>query len=196
LTGSLFQLNWTDIQQTVTLPRCFITITTNAGAARARGGELELSGHPWDPLELRFGVGFDNALITNEGFSQQQAGSRVYQIPRWTWVAAGTYSHALGGGLAGFLTLSLNHVGDSVSGTSGIGTGLTRPCYTILNGRMGLRWGENELALYVDNIANARANLGDLNPISYAPVDANGDRMLRVAVLPPFRMGMQFRHDF
>jgi iron complex outermembrane receptor protein len=196
LTSSAFDMNWTDIQQSVTLPRCFITFITNAGAARARGGEFEASGHPWQPLEVRIGLGFDNAVITNEGFSQQPVGSRVYQIPRWTWSAGGTYTVSLTQTLKGFLTLDLSHVGDSVSGTSGIGTGLTRPSYTILNGRMGVDWSANELALYAKNIADERANFGDLNPISYDPEEANGMRMLRIAVLPPLQVGLQYRHAF
>jgi len=196
LTGSVFQMNWTDIQQTVTLPNCFITFVTNAGAARARGGEVEITGQPFQPIDLRAGLGFDNAVITEEGLSQQPVGSRVYQIPRWTWMAGATYTHLLYLTLKGFCTAELAHVGDSVSGTSGIGTGLTRPAYTILNGRLGIQWDKNELALYANNIANERANLGDLNPISYAPVEANGSRMLRIAVLQPFQMGLQLRHAF
>jgi iron complex outermembrane recepter protein len=196
LTGSVFEMNWTDIQQTITLPQCFITFIANAGAARARGGELELSGRLWQGLELRAGVGFDNAIITNEGLSEQPVGSRVYQIPRWTWMTAGTYTQPLDPQLLSFLTVELAHVGDSVSGTSGIGTGLTRPAYTVLNSRFGVQWANNELALYANNSANERANLGDLNPISYAPVNADGIRMLRIAVLQPFQMGVQFRHRF
>jgi outer membrane receptor protein involved in Fe transport len=197
LTGSLFNMNWTDIQQSVTLPRCFVTFTTNAGAAHARGGELELLGHPWEALELRAGVGFDNALITDQGFSQQPVGSRVYQIPRWTWMAGGTYKRRLNLTASAFVTVALSHVGDSASGTSLIGAaGLMRPAYTILNGRLGVRWSSNEIALYANNIANERANLGDLNPISYAPVAANGNRILRVVALQPLQMGLQFRHAF
>jgi outer membrane receptor protein involved in Fe transport len=197
LTGSLFDMNWTDIQQSVTLPRCFVTFTTNAGAARTRGGELELLGHPWEALELRAGVGFDHAYITNQGFSQQPVGSRVSQVPRWTWLAGGVYRRPLSPMLTGFVTMDLSHVGDSVSGTAGIGTaGLMRPAYTLLNSRLGVQWSSNELAVYANNMTNERANLGDLNPVSYAPVAANGSRMLRIVVLPPVQVGLQFRHTF
>jgi hypothetical protein len=99
--------------------------------------------------------------------------------------------------MSAFLTLEVSHVGDSVSGTSLVGTtGLMRPSYTVLNGRLGVQWAGNELALYADNIANERANLGDLNPISYAPVAANGNRILRIVALPPVQVGLQFRRAF
>lgn len=195
LTASAFDMNWTDIQQAVTLPRCFITFITNAGAARAKGGEFEASGHPWQPLEIRVGVAYDNAVITDEGFSQQPVGSRVYQIPRWTWNVGGTYTQPLTQDLTGFATLSLSHVGDSVSGTLD-SVGLTIPAYTILNGQMGVQWATNELALYAKNLTNKNADLGVLNPISYDPVNAEGIPTLRITLLPPLQIGLRYSHAF
>ena len=41
INGALFYTDWKDIQQAVGLPSCGFSFTTNAGAARVRGAELE-----------------------------------------------------------------------------------------------------------------------------------------------------------
>jgi outer membrane receptor protein involved in Fe transport len=74
---------------------------------------------------------------------------------------------------------------------------LERAGFTVLNARVGLDWGQSELALYVNNLTGARPNLGDFNPESYAKHDPNTGYIIpRVATLRPFNAGITFRQRF
>src|SRR5208282_2136625 len=153
LSGALFQMNWSDIQQNFTVPLCYLGITENEGAARARGGEIELSGRPWDRLEIRAGLGYDDARITEQGLSVlPPVGARVAQVPELTANLSATYSQPLSGLYVGYLTGDVSHVGSSESNTAALGYPLTRPGYTLVNGSVGVRWNKSELSLYAANL--------------------------------------------
>lgn len=200
LTAALFQMNWSDIQQHFTVPNCFLGITENEGAARSRGGEVELSGHPVDFLELRAGIGYVDARITEQGLAiLPPVGARIAQVPEATENFSATITHPLWGDYVGFFTGDVGHTGSSESYTASLGYPLTREGYTLVNGSFGARLNKMELSVYANNITNQRPNLGDINPAGYvahtslaadAPIDP------RVVTLQPFTIGIQFRQHF
>ena len=197
LSAAIFQMDWNNIQQGFTLPTCFLGIVVNEGAARARGGELELSGKPLQNFELRTGIGYDDAKITRQGLpGLPPAGSRVVQVPRLTANLSGTVTQPVSAGLSGFLTTDLSYVGDSTTNTAALGYPLTRASYTLLNASVGLRWNRSELSLYMANLTNRHPNLGDLNPVGYVrhvSLDPNASTIPRVATLQPLNAGLQYR---
>lgn len=200
LTGAAFQMNWNNIQQAFTLPLCFLGITVNEGAARARGGELEFTGKPLPQLELRAGLGVDDAKITSQSVPGLPAvGSRVVQIPKVTATASGTITQPLGSNHTGFLTADVSYVGDSTTNTGALGYPLTRASYTLVNASIGVRWNRSELSLYAANLTNEHPNLGDLNPAGYVrheSLAADAPTLPRVATLQPFNIGLQYRMQF
>lgn len=199
LTGALYHLGWRDIQQSVFLPSCAFIITANAGAAAASGGELEVAGQVGDRLNIRLGAGYEDARITRAGVSGQAAGARVFQIPRWTANASGTYSWPVDhdDSLA-FISGDLAYTGDSVSGNGGSGSELIRPAYAIINARFGVRWAKGELSLDIRNLTDARPNLGDIGYLGYAEYEAAdpGTRRPQVATLPPLSAVLRFRQSY
>jgi len=223
-TAAAFQMNWNNIQQTIIAPVSYITLTVNAGDARVRGGEFELQGSPTKNLDLRAGVGYEDAVITHGVLWWQPSGSAVYQVPKVTASTSGTFTVPLSNGLNSFYTLSASYTGSSVSGTMGCqentasvqvfpcasiygpGNPPERAGFTQLNARLGVNWPTSQLALYLNNLTNARPNLGDYNPESYAkhstdPADFDpafgvGYVVPRVATLQPFNLGVEYRHSF
>ena len=195
ITGALYLINWQDIQQPVFLPTCGFTFTANAGAARSRGAEFELSGEIVSGLEARIGIGYDNARITEQGRSSSLPGSFVHEVPELTATAAATYTHALTASMDGFVSSDFSHVGSSTSAISSLSSPLVRPSYNVLDARIGVRRDRNELSLYATNVTDERANLGDINPIGYVRYQ-DGQILPRVAVLPPFSVGLRFEHGF
>ena len=197
LTAAIFQMDWSDIQQPFVLPICYLGIIVNEGAARSRGGEVELSGQPLQNLELRAGVGFDDAKITQQGLpGLPPAGSRIVQIPRVTANLSGTITLPLSSGRSGFLTADVSYVGDSTTTTESLGYPLTRAGYTLLNANLGARWDRSELSLYAENLTNRHPNLGDLSTSGWprhVSLDPNAPIVPRVATLQPFNMGLQYR---
>lgn len=195
VTSAAFQVNWTDIQQPVFLPTCGFTFTTNAGAARSRGVEFELSGRLAAGLEARIGMSYVDAKITEQGRSNQVPGSRINEVPKITATAALNYSRPLTPDLVGSLSTDLSYVGNSVSAVSSLLSPLTRPSYTVLNMRIGLAHGPHEWTFYANNITNERANFGDINPISYVRY-VDGQILPRVSVMRPFSLGLRYTRGF
>ena len=116
-------------------------------------------------------------------------------MPKVTATAAGTYTHALTSSLDGFVSTDFSYVGSSLSAVSSLNSPLVRPSYGILNLRVGVRHDKDEFSLYADNVTDERANLGDINPISYVRYE-NGEILPRVAVSRPLSVGVRFRHSY
>ena len=91
VTAAAFQMDWDDIQQTVVLP-CGESFRTNTGQARIRGGELEVNGRVFPGLDVRFGIGAEDAIITNPGLSAIPVGERIFQVPRLNATAGFVYT--------------------------------------------------------------------------------------------------------
>lgn len=194
ITGTVFQMDWNNIQQNITLPVCNLTTGTNAGAARSRGLELEMSGQVTDGLNLRLAFGYNDAKITKVGLSQQVAGDRVYQVPKITGSAAADYDWQLTDAVRGFVGGDVSYTGNSVSN---VAPGKpVRPSYTIVNARLGVRRGALEVGLYARNLLDSRANLGDLTNLAFGKTDATGAILPRTVILQPRQLGVSVKYGF
>ena len=59
--SSVFQVDWKNIQQSVSLPGCNLSYIDNLGSARSRGFDLSLTARPVPPLTLGLAVGYTHA---------------------------------------------------------------------------------------------------------------------------------------
>jgi iron complex outermembrane recepter protein len=200
LTGDVFQINWSNIQQSLYLDCTYSTII-NAGSARSRGAELELSGHVTDALELRAGLGYNDAKITSSfPGSPFPPGSRVLQVPKMTATLSGRFEQPLTGSLTGFLAADYSYTGDSASQNTTVSFPVTRPSYSIVNARIGVIRARTEISLFGNNLTNTRANLGD--PLLYTfrqtTTLPNGQTVIdpRVVVARPLQIGIRVQHSF
>lgn len=202
MTAAVFQIDWKQIQQPIYLPICSYSITGNSGAARNKGAELEVNARPSEGLQLRAAAGYLDATISEAGASSPQAvGSRVFNIPKLTASAGTVYEFPVAAASAtGFLSADYSYVGDSLSGNNTTTEPRRRPSYQIVNLRAGLRRDKNELSLFVDNVFNEKANLGDLVGLSFEPRVTNAQGQSepnpRVVALRPLQIGLQYRHGF
>jgi iron complex outermembrane recepter protein len=198
LTGALFQMNWNQIQQGISVPVCFLPVLVNAGAARIRGAEFSADGRLAPDLQLHLGLGYLDAVITEAGLAPQlTVGSRVQAVPEFTGSVALTYTHPLSSKMDGFISTDYSYTGNMVDGTVTALFGqppVTRAGYSLWNARIGTTWGPKQLFLYFRNITNSKANLGDVNPIAYARTQPDGFLDPRVAVQRPFQVGLQFSY--
>ncbi len=119
LSAALFQMNWTNIQQTIIAPESYITMIVNAGDAVVRGGEIEADARPVSGVELHAGVGYEDAKITNGALYWQPTGSPVYNTPKVTANASMTFTMPINDATSAFLTLDGSYTGSSYSGTAG-----------------------------------------------------------------------------
>jgi outer membrane receptor protein involved in Fe transport len=200
VTAAAFQMNWNDIQQSVVLP-CGESFSTNTGEARIRGGELEVNGRLVSNLEVRIGIGAENAIITNPGLSSIPVGQRIFQVPKLNATAGFVYSFGDDWAYRPFISADYSYVGDRLSANnSPQNTPLIEPAYAILNARTGVKFGKSELSLYANNVTNEKANLGDIqqNDFPQSTKNAAGQTVpyLEVGLLPPLQIGVQFQQSF
>lgn len=162
LNGAAFSIDWNQIQQAVHLPLCGYGYTGNAGRARSTGGELEFNGRLLPKLTLAIGVGYEDAHITEQGpGTPQRAGSPVYQVPKITVSSNLEYERTLTADWAGFARIDYDHVGSSFSANNDVQSPRYRAGYSLADLRLGGRNERYEVALFIKNLTDQRANLGD-----------------------------------
>ena len=165
------------------------------------GGELEASGRLTHDLTVRFGLGYESTDITNPGALADvniKAGSRILGTPAWSVTVGAAYTHPLFGDYDGFASADYSYTGDSVSLLNGgSGAESTRPSYSLVNGRFGVRWGEQEVAVNLKNLTNAKPNLGDIGYVGYAQFNTTtGSVIPQVATLQPMTVTLQYKRTF
>jgi outer membrane receptor protein involved in Fe transport len=162
VNGAAFSIDWDNIQQAVHLPLCGYGYTGNAGRARSTGFELEFSGRLLPELTLGLGVGYTDAHITEQGpGTPQKAGSPVYQVPDLTIASNLQYERPVTAAWAGFARVDYSYVGSSYSANNDVQSPRYRPGYQLVDLRIGGRNERYEVTLFVKNLTNKLANLGD-----------------------------------
>jgi outer membrane receptor protein involved in Fe transport len=195
INGAAYAIDWKDYQQAFQTAcginnATTISFTVNAGRVRSRGGELELSVSPVHGLDLNGGGSFTAATYRNEVPNLLlPAGSRVLDVPRWTWNARGTYDVALADGLTGNLFAAVRHVGSTNSGF-GEGEVLPRPAYTLVDASAGVRMrGGIGIDLFVTNLFDAVPVFGQ--EFTTSPGNTTATSYFSYLVGPPRTVGIR-----
>jgi len=194
-----FVIEWDNIQQLVALPLCGYGYTGNSGKAQSAGAELEVSGRPLPELTVGLGLGYDDAHITQQGIgSPQPVGSPVTQVPDWTVSANLEYARHITADWSGFGRIDYSYVGPSYSANNatvnpqtGLAVLFRRAGYDIVNLRGGVRGERYELAAFVKNLTDVRANLADAILIG-----ATVPGQPRIEINQPRTIGAEIRFRF
>ncbi|MBB5714181.1 TonB-dependent receptor [Sphingomonas aerophila] len=198
--GAAFAINWKDYQQAFQ-GACginnatTISFTVNAGRVRSRGGELEVVATPIDGLELQAGGAFADATYRNDVPNLLlAAGSRVLDVPRWTWNTRGSYEFAIGPDLRASLFAAARHVGSSNSGF-GEGEVLPRAAYTLVDATAGVRT-SNGLGVdfFVTNLFDAVPVFGQ--EFTTSPGNTTATSYFSYLVGPPRTIGVRLTAGF
>jgi outer membrane receptor protein involved in Fe transport len=190
-----FRIDLNNIQQRVLLP-CGFAVTQNAGSATSTGAELEADIAPLRGLNLTFAAGYDNAKITSVpvGTNGFIAGQALSGVPKVTASLLGEYSVNTGFGAA-FVRGQYSFTGSSTSYTvvpvqEG---GRDRASYSLVDLRIGGATGPWETSLFVKNMFDVRANLGD--ELSETAELAN-PRRPRYLIAQPRTIGVEVKWRF
>ncbi|WP_417613419.1 TonB-dependent receptor domain-containing protein [Parasphingorhabdus sp.] len=201
VSGAIFQIDWSSMQQSVFLPECSTGFVTNAGKARIRGGELEVSGRPLAdvPLTVQLGLGYTNGKLVDPGFLPQAPNSRLAQVPRFTGTVSAYYRTPVSENINLFAAADYSYTG-SVKVANNEGGFLTRQPFNIVNANIGLGFDNSELLIYGKNLLDKRLNFGDIyaNGFERTEMAAGGgvQRLPRGAVSRPRQIGLQYRLTF
>jgi len=100
LAGSVFYLEWNNIQQAITLPSCGFRFITNQGSATSKGFEIEGEWLATDQLDFNFSLGYTDSYYSNTsvsaGLVQAIKGDKLPGSP-WTFSAGAQYTTPLWG---------------------------------------------------------------------------------------------------
>jgi len=189
LNGTVFMIDWTNIQQLLRLG-CGFQTTQNAGEAESTGFELELNAVPMEGLNLSFGVGYTNAEITDHGNAPGvSVGDKIQGVPDWTYNGSAQYMFEVSDGWEMLLRADANHYGESFSTNNG--EPRERDAWSAVNMRAGLFNDTYEITLFIDNATDERVNLADSRSIA-----AETPGRPRLVVNRPRTVGLEVRMRF
>lgn len=200
-SAAAFQIDWSDIQQTVWLPTCALSFVANAGKARIRGGEVELTGRPVAavPLSMQVGVGYTDGVLLDPGLLPQAPNSPLGQVPEWTGTISGYYETPINDGISLFAAADYSYT-DSVAVPDGSGGFIQRQPLDLVNGNIGINFGRSQLLIYGKNLLDRRLNFGDQPSSGFERQivldDGTYQRLPRAVVSRPRQLGVQYQVSF
>jgi outer membrane receptor protein involved in Fe transport len=155
LDGTIYWIDWSDIQVTETSPGGFI-YTANAGRARNRGFEASAAYRVVPALSLQASITYLDGALRREFDSGQgliPAGSQLPGASKWQISDSIVYSPVVSQ-LAPTFTLSHRYI-SSAPGEL-LPAPQTQGDYNLFDVRAGVTMRRFGMSLYVDNISNTR----------------------------------------
>lgn len=201
VSGSLFWINWNDIQGSVLLPTCGFGFVTNMATATSKGFDLEIQAKPTSHLLVAGTLGYDDARYTKTATFQGVAGPMVtaksgdpLSVPKWTASLAAEYDWRLSHGEAAFARADYQFIGGfyrtGSEGTVSYDPEVRNaPRVRLLNLRTGLRKDAWNLSVYVKNATNARTTVSRTHSFTTDTLFVN-------SALAPRTTGAAVAYDF
>jgi outer membrane receptor protein involved in Fe transport len=153
VSGSLFDIRWSNIQTDIILPTCTFDIKDNIGSAENRGVELELTARATSDLKLTVGGNYTDARITEPvTILGVERGDHVPGVPKYQFSTAIDYTHQVLADTRGRLDLNAQWVGPSQGTIIHTDPDFSRPAYFVMGGSAGVQWQRLDLSLFVTNL--------------------------------------------
>jgi iron complex outermembrane receptor protein len=153
INGSLYSIDWDNIQQQLRLASCGYVITANAGNARSQGGELEINARLSDAFTLNVSGSVTDAHITKAAAgSSAKVGQKVLGVPDKSMSIGLDYFHAMDDNKNVFGSLNWNYTGKSYGNFTVTNSDYARPSYSVVNANLGMSFNDITLSLYVKNL--------------------------------------------
>jgi iron complex outermembrane receptor protein len=181
---------------------CGFSYIDNIGKARSRGFELEATVRPVDGLSIDLSAGYTDAKLTQDLISGATTtgpviaapkGTTLPDVPKWTFRAAPQVDFALNADWRGFARADAQYIGKSkrtLNTPTDDPRVLDRSDYVMLNLRLGLIRGKNEINLFVNNLLD-KDTLIYKSYANFAPGTAYEGTQLRPRVI-----GISYKRNF
>ena len=166
LNGSVYQVNYDDLQLNARLSTCSFSFITNGGSARTKGVELELMFNPIRSLQLGLNGAIQDPKLTSDIpatvaplLPGVRNGSRLPGSPKQTFNASMDYTiPAVFASWDGYVFADFQHVGGIKTYIQDLDSRDTES-YKLGTLRVGIRRDKLDLSIYANNVTNERAQL-------------------------------------
>ena len=178
-----YYIDWSRIQQTITIPICGGAFNYNVGNAAAYGGEVETRYRPpvIPGLTIGVNVGAEHATITSTINAQTAAvGENVLFTPTWSASAIVDYYHELTRNVTGFVKADYDWVGPSNGSFTSTDPNFHDPAYGVFNASVGIELNGWQGALYAQNLFDSKTIIQ--RPIINSVVQAYTLRPLTIGI--------------
>jgi iron complex outermembrane recepter protein len=137
INAAVFWIDWRRIQQSATLVRGRFQRQWRCGAARSRGGEIELAAVPIDNLNISLGLGFlYNNITSTTPTAFTQVGQPIQNSPPWTASLGADYSFPVTNRFRGFAHADYSYTDHSFTANIDPAQPLARQSYELVNTRV------------------------------------------------------------
>ena len=202
--GTLFHVDWEDIQVAGLTPFSAQPITLNGGGAVSRGVELAGSAGVTDAFRLRGSWSYTDAKLSQDspglldGGADAFEGDRLSGAPRQQGSLLASYALLVGGDTALELLYGYAYVGDVLTRIGLRAGGETLPAYDLHNVSLALSRDDWTLTFYADNLFDEYAVTGVRQTPGLIGRTEDGFRSRRyfANVLGPRRAGVRIRYAF
>jgi len=180
--GDIYFIRWSNIQVQETTPDAAFPYQGNAGEAKVKGVELELTAHPMQYLTAQLAGSWQEAYLA-QGASDQQyglnptlgrTGDAIPNVPRFQGNLGLNYTRPLVNGWDGMAAADLNFRGrensyfasarlTKVTVAPPVYQNVLLSPYTLLNLRLGVLKDQWSVTAFARNLTNKRAQVSAIN---------------------------------
>jgi len=188
VNGDVYYEDWSNVQQEVA-PGCGFKFTANAGKAKIYGAELEVGVVLAPGLVLSQNLGYTHATnSTDVPAAGIVSGERLLDVPEVTANTSVSYKQPLAEGMTLVTRVNNSYIDSIQDITYGRNT---LPAYDLVGLRAGVEKDQWSAFLFVDNLTNKEALLGDNGALS-----ANVNIFNRVATNQPRTIGLDLTFKY
>lgn len=163
--ASAYVMKWKNIQQSVSLPNCQSSFIYNLGNATSKGFEVSLDVRPVFGLNLGGNAGYvhmtyDDDVLGGSGVLLKASGDRIGG-PAWTGHLYASYETPIGVGAKAYVrgdyTFASHQFRPDSNPESYSYDGALEPpgARNFVSARIGARFGDADVSLFVDNLLNS-----------------------------------------
>ena len=201
-SGTLFHVDWTDIQVAGLTPFSAQPITLNGGGAVSRGVEIASAVDATGALRFRGSWSYTQAELSMDspglldGGADAFEGDRLSGAPRQQGSLLASYAALLGGDLAFDVQYGYSYVGDVLTRIGMRAGGERLPAYDLHNVSASVSKDAWRLTFYVENLLDEYAVTGVRQTPDLIGFTDDGFRSRRyfASVLAPRRIGVRMRY--
>ena len=188
VNAALFDIEWSNIQTNVFLP-CQSVVVVNAGKARSRGGEVEVSWAPIKSVTLGITGAYTDAFLSQKTLAfTAREGDRVPNVPKVSGTASAEFRQSLQTeGHSVFARTVLSYIGSSYSEFQSLPNAVLVPVNVDVDASVGISINSWDLSLYAKNVTN-RFNVTGVDPDRDVPTT--------YSIAPPRTVGAEVRLKF